>query len=57
MLKNTVNKAFLDIVVGYLLPILNIDNYDYGTHSSYLMFDDLHIMWINTDNSVDIFFL
>ena len=57
MLKNTVNKAFLDIVVGYLLPILNIDNYDYGTNSSYLMFDDLHIRWINTDNSVDIFFL
>lgn len=57
MLKNTVNKAFLDIVVGYLLPILNIDNYDYGTYSSYLIFDDFHIMWINTDNSVDIFFL
>ena len=57
MLKNTVNKAFLDIVVGYLLPILNIDNYDYGTYSSYLIFDDFHIMWINTDNSVVIFFL
>ena len=57
MLKNTVNKAFLDIVVGYMLPILNIDNYDYGTYSSYLIFVDFHIMWINTDNSVDIFFL